>query len=269
MTIDIRDLGRTSQTSPSETGIEPKPIIALDGGAVVPPAPIEPAPPATTPTPELTPDPVPPAPASHATTPAAPDYRKKFGDSTRENQVLLGSLAEMKRVLGEVTSADIPTDEELAREYPEFDALSDFERNVLRKQSVQDRKLNKVLVIVDGVTTEAAKVQTISAFIDTRPELAGKEQSFLEFCLKPSHRGSPAETLLSAFLFEDRNAMTPGEPPAPTPVPAPAPRGLERGTPSGDAPSSIGPRKYSDEELRDLRTRDPKKYHEMIRKGQI
>lgn len=182
---------------------------------------------------------------------------------------MLGSLAEMKRVLGEVTSADIPTDEELAKEYPEFDVLSDFERNQLRRSVIQDRKLNKVLVIVDGVTTEAAKVKTISDFIDTRPELAGKEQSFLEYCLKPSHRGAPAETLLNAFLFEESKTAHTEEPPAPTPAPAQPPRGLERGTPSGDSPSSTGPRKYSDEELKDLRTRDPKKYHELIRKGQI
>lgn len=174
----------------------------------------------------------------------------------------------MKRVLGEVTSADVPSDEELAREYPEFDALSDFERNQLRRSVIQDRKLNKVLVIVDGVTTEAEKVQTINAFIATHPELAGKEDLFLSFCLKPSHRGAPAETLLGAFLFENGKTRTEGEPPA-TPAPAPAIRGLERGTPSGDTPSSTGPRKHSDEELRDLRTRDPKKYHEMIRKGQI
>lgn len=264
MNIDIR---HPSQTSPSETGTETEPVIVPEGGEPIeptPPSPVEPAPSTVEP-------PTPPAPVSPAPVvpPAPVDYKKKFSESTRETQVLLGSFADMKRVLGEVTNADIPTDEELRRDYPEYDALSDFEQNQLRRSVIQDRKLNKVLVIVDGVSTEAEKVKTISEFIDTRSELEGKEQEFLRFCLMPSHKGAPAETLLSAFLFDSGKTSAPVEPAAPAPVTPPATRGLERGTPGGDATPSIGPRKHTDEELKDLRTRDPKKYHEMIRKGQI
>lgn len=286
MTVaDIRDSRPTSQTTPSVTGKEPEPQIP-EGEATPTPSPEptpEPASPAPSPTPEPSvapeptepvapadPSPASPEPAAPAATdPAQPDYKKKFRESSRESQVLLGSFAEMKRVLGEVTSADIPTDEDLAREYPEFDVLSDFEKNQLRRTVATDRKMNKLLVIVDGVSQEGEKVKAISDFIETRPELKGKEDDFLRFCLMPSHKGAPAATLLSAYLYEEgQTAPKPDEPPAP-PAPAPAPRGLERGSPSGDTPTSTGPREYSDEELRRLRKQDPKKYHELIRKGQI
>lgn len=266
--VDIR------QTSPSETPPAPQaPEQTPESPVEVAPAPTHEAPPEPSePAPEQAPaEPAPAAEPPPPSAPVEPDYRKKFSESAREVQVLLGTFGEMKRVLGEVTNADIPTDEELAAKYPEFPMLSEFEQNTLRRQEITDRKLNKVFVIVDGATTEGERLRAINEFVSSRQELQGREQQFIEFCEKPSHKGAPAETLLSAFLYEESQGQPPATPPAATPPAEPVPpkRGLESGTPGGGTPPSTGPQPISDEELRHLRTTDPKRYNEMVRKGQV
>jgi hypothetical protein len=63
--------------------------------------------------------------------------------------------------------------------------------------------------------------------IAQKPALQGKEQAFKEFAKKPTHRGTPLETLVSAFLFESSSN------PSPTPAPT---------SPPGLLPSNGGPR---------------------------
>lgn len=255
----------------SETETKPEVIQEGTGDAVAPaegtPATVPPA----TPTPPKTP------PAT--VTPDEPDYRGKFAMSTREAQALAGELEGVSKQLGEITKEEIPTDEEMVKEYPEYEFADDFQRGILKRQAVQDRRLKAVHLSVTRMLGSVNRRNEIASAIATKSALHGKEEAFVEFASDPRRQNAPVETLVSAFLFEVKD-----ETPAPSPAPAPAPEApaptpapaepspapaLERGTPSGGEALSAPTNERTPEELKALRTSDPREYNRLVREGKI
>lgn len=193
-----------------------------------------------------------------------PDYRKKFGDSTRRNQIVESQFRELQKTLGDITKQEIPSDEEMKLTDPDWEYRNDFEKAQAIKLVVLERRQNLILNSIGSITKETEELEKLGEFIDSVPQLKGKEDEFVEFTRKPSNKGASMEVLLSAFLFEVKDE-TPADP---TPKPEDIPPSLERSTPTGgDAPKpKTG---YSDEELKELRTKNPKKYFKLIREGKI
>lgn len=193
-----------------------------------------------------------------------PDYKKKFGDSTRRNQIVESQFRELQKTLGDITKQEIPSDEEMKLTDPDWEYRNDFEKAQAIKLVVLERRQNLILNSIGSITRETEEMEKLGEFIDSVPQLKGKEEEFIEFTRKPSNKGASMEVLLSAFLFEVKDE-TPADP---TPKPEEIPPSLERATPTGgDAPKpKTG---YSDEELKELRTKNPKKYFKLIREGKI
>lgn len=212
------------------------------------------------PTPTPTPDPKP-----KVVTPPKEDWRTKFANSTRRNQIVESQFKELQKTLGDITKQEIPSDEEMKIIDPDWEYRSDFEKNLLVKQVVMDRRQNLILNSISNITKESEEVEKLGEFIDSVPELKGKESQFIEFTRKPSNKGASVEVLLSAFLYSIKDELPPEDP---TPKPEEIPPSLERATPTGgDAPKpKTG---FTDEELKNLRTKNPKKYFKLIREGKI
>lgn len=231
-----------------------------------------------TPEPVVPPVVVPPA-------PPAEDFRTKFGMSTRENQVLQGELEELDKQLGEITREEIPTDEEMVREYPEYEFAEPLMQSVLKRQAVSDRRQKGIQLNVSRFLGSVRKRNELAAVVSTNAALKGREEKFIDFASDPKRVNVPVETLVSAFLFEVKDEIV-----APVVVPAPAPvevpptppavpkkddevppaSPLERGSPSGgDRPQPPAKKERTVEELQALRTSNPKEYNELVRRGEI
>lgn len=196
------------------------------------------------------------------------DYRKKFSESTRRNQIVESQFKELQKVLGDITKTEVPTDDEMVAITPDWEYLSDREKNAERKLVVLERRQNHIIGTLGNIASETENASKLDEFIASETRLAGKEEDFLAFIQRPANKGATMEVLLNAFLFEAKEEVTP-----PTPATPPTeeiPPSLERGNSSGNMPPvSTGAKEYSDEEIKVLRTQNPKKYFELIRKGQI
>lgn len=201
-------------------------------------------------------------------TPEAPDYRKKFSESTRRNQIVESQFRELQKVLGDITKQEVPTDDEMRVTDADWEYRSDYEKMMAKKSVVLERRQNLILASINNIATESEFARSIDEFISTKPELKNKEEAFFEFASKPANRGASPDVLLSAFLFEVKD-VTPEQDQSPKPKAEKRPQ-LARGTGRGGNES---PKKkegtYSDEEIKLLRTKDPKKYFDLIRKGKI
>lgn len=203
-------------------------------------------------------------------TPAVPevDYKKKFGDSTRRNQIVESQFKELQKVLGDITRQEIPSDEEMKSIDPDWEYRSDFEKNLSLKIVVQERRQNQILNTIGNITKESELADEIVSFIDNNPELEGKDAEFYNFVTDPKNRGASMEVLLGAFLHKE--GITPKAPIAPQdPTPEERAPSLNRSTPRGGNPPKEIKTGYSDSELKELRTKDPKKYFKMIRDKKI
>lgn len=210
-------------------------------------------------TPEVTPKPeAPPV-----------DFKDKFKNSTRRNQIVEAQLKELTKVLGDITKQEVPSDEEMTATDPDWEYRSDFEKNQAIKLVVLERRQNNILNTFSNITRESESTEKIFEFIESTEQLKGKEEKFYTFATDPKNAGAPAEVLLKAFLFEVDGSL-----PAPVAPVVPekkekAPQ-LSRATPTNGQsgkPKQAGT--YSDEELTQLRTKNPKKYFQLIRQGKI
>lgn len=214
------------------------------------------------PTPEPTPTPEPPK----KETPAV-DYKKKFGDSTRRNQIVESQFRELQKVLGDITKQEIPTDEEMRVTDPEWDYRSDFEKNMAIKTVVLERRQNQILNTIGNITRETEDLSKLTDYIESEPKLKGKEDEFIEFATKPANRGASMEVLLKAFLF-DGIEENPSDP-TPEPKPKETPPSLSRATPTGGNPPKKTKTEYSPEEIKHIRQTDHKRYMKLVREGKI
>lgn len=212
------------------------------------------------PTPEPEPKPEPP---KKETPPV--DFKKKFGDSTRRNQIVESQLKELQKVIGDITQQEIPTDEEMRVTDADWEYRSDFEKNMAIKTVVLERRQNKILATLGNITKETEDSTKLTQYIESEPKLQGKEDAFYEFATKPSNKGASMEVLLNAFLFEVKDE-TPSDP---TPKPKETPPSLSRATPSGGNPPIKKNVAYSPEEIKHIRTTDHKRYNKLVREGKI
>lgn len=224
---------------------------------------------------------VPPAPPTPPAPPAE-DYRTKFGMSTRENQVLQGELEGLKQTLGEITKEEIPSDEEMVQKYPEFEFAEPLMQSVLKRQEVLERRIKKGELGITRVLGSVQRRNELAAVVATNAALRGKEEAFITFASDPNRQNAPVATLVSAFLYEVKDetpapvVVTPPAPETPPAPPAPAKDDeapapvLERGTPSGGEPPKPPVKtERTAEELKELRTSNPKEYNRLLRLGQL
>lgn len=213
-------------------------------------------------------DPVPPVatpPEQPPTPPAEPkpeetvDYWKnKFSQSSREANLL--REAEEARKKAEQDSTKQPTESDLRQAFPSWDGMTETEKDLARESLVTRRmaesagKLSQEQQAINSWNT------SIELAIASNDALLGKEQLFRQFASQPKYRGTDMTLLVDAFLH--KNA------PAPAPAPAPTPRpGLEPGNGGPRTPDK--PKTLSADELKAMRTTDPKGYQDYLKTHEV
>lgn len=190
------------------------------------------------------------------------DYKERYSQSTREAQVLAAKNKKLVETIDEAANLAEPTEDELRREYSDWDQMTDKEKRLFKDNLINKRKFNLVHeAVLDArkVDEWAEKVDTFvtkKTLLDEYPQLEGKEDDFKTFAMKPSRRGVDLEDLARAYLY---NAD-----PAP-----PKHRGslLETGT--GGPREKETNRGYTPEEVKRIRETDQRKYQQLIKEGKI
>ena len=195
--------------------------------------------------------------------PEGPDYKKKFGESTKENQIVAAKAKEFESRIKDLTNINEPTDEELKVEFPNFDDMSDNER-LLAKEVIKSRRMagNATNLVLDMVKSDRERSELKDVY-SKYPDLASRAEQFEAYRNKPSHKGAPIEVLAKAFLQDFKEEIDEAKPKKPKEKPKP---GLEPGSGGGQPPA---PATISDEEAAKIRKTDPKRYAELIKKGLI
>ena len=180
-----------------------------------------------------------------------------------------GQKAELEKTLADITKQERPTDEEMRQAEPNWDYLSDFEKNQAIKTEILTRKQAK-RDLEDAAKRKAEEdLEALEAYCFNEPKLKGKEEEFAKFATSKKNRGAPMEVLLNAFLFEVGGATPPAPAADPTPPQPETPPSLNRSTPTGGNPPVETPKGLSDEDIEHIRKTDHKRYNEMVRTGQI
>ncbi len=184
-----------------------------------------------------------------------PDYKTKFAESTRENQILQSKLNhyESRREL-----TNEPTEAELQAAFPTWAFMAETEKDIARRQLVSERKAEAALAAQQEREAEEQWNNQLEFAITSNPSLQGRESQFKEYASKPSHRGAPMDVLVDAFLHKSTSQPKPKTDPKP---------GLE--TASGGPKEPAKPKKVSLEEAKVIRETDYKRYLELVKTGQI
>lgn len=202
--------------------------------------------------------PVTPEPEQPPVQPTVPpvDYEKKFADSTRENQLLRERIAAEEKAKQE--SIKEPTDSDLRTAFPLWDSMSDTEKELARRTVRAERIGGNAAQLAQDLQAERSWNTSIELALASNNALQGKEQAFRQYASKPQYRGIPLDVLVDAFL--QKNVT----PPAPVVTPKP---GLEPG--GGGPRETPKPKGLSTDELRALRTSNPKAYQDYIKTHDI
>lgn len=188
------------------------------------------------------------------------DYRKKFSESTTENQILQAKIKQLEERLGKESRDEVPVESELKKLYPYWDDMTDVERKTVEENLSLKRRLSRLEQDFGGMKTETEWERQLGDFLekakilDKYPELEGKEKDFRDFAKKPTHKGVDLNVLADAFLYKTKGETMPTKKGAV----------LERG--SGGPKTTPPTKKMTPEELKVLREADYKKYKEIITK---
>jgi len=209
-----------------------------------------------TPEPNLEPEPQIQTPSEPEPEPQPePDYKTKFAESTREAQILAERNKQLEERLNSLTITSLPNDDELRANMPDWDEFSDEGKSILKRQYMVEKIAAEAqriaLDILENKKWGEDLVRTLTEF----PDLKGREEEFKKFAYKPTHKGVDLKVLAKSFLFDIKK-----DTPAPPSVP-----GLEKGSGGPkDTPTELTP-----EQISEIRTKDPKRYRQMLLDGKI
>ena len=193
------------------------------------------------------------------------DYQDKFKNSAREALILHARNKQFQESIEKASTISEVTDDEMV-EYAksrniDIESLEDYQLAIIKDTIMA----NKRFAVIQQTAEESKKIDQWADKVDTfvsdernleqYPEIAGQENEFREFCMKPSRRGLEMDILVKAFLFDVEKA------------PAKKKSLLLSGGNGGS--SAPKPRQMSAEDAKILRTTSPKKYNQLLKEGKI
>ena len=134
-------------------------------------------------------------------------YKKKFSASSRENQRINAKNRVINKALADAEDVPEPTEEELTREFPDWDLMSDVEKH-LAKETVISRNWRKVISEAKEQATKIEKWnESVEEFVDdpktlNEYSLEGKTDEFREFATQEPNNNVPLNILVGAFLHQ-------------------------------------------------------------------
>jgi hypothetical protein len=194
------------------------------------------------------------------------DYKKKFVESSRENQVLHSKSKKIAEAFNQAGQTPEPTDEELKSEYRDWEDMTTTEQKFAKDILHNKRKFT----VLDTANQEFKNIEVWNEKVDSfvgdpktltdNPELDGREYEFKLYASKATRRGVDFEDLVSSFLYTvDKEKAS-----------KPSKKGSMFETGGGgaiDKGNKSG--MLSVDEGRILRQTDYKKYKEMLVAGKI
>mgnify|MGYP001230947558 CR=1 FL=1 len=134
--------------------------------------------------------------------------KKKSAASARENQKIYAKNRVITKAIIDAEEVPEPTEEELVKEFPDWDLMSDTEK-VFAKETVVSRSWRQTISKAKEQATKIEKWnESVETFIDDpvtlsdNPELEGKTDEFKTFATDESNNSVPFKILVSAFLHE-------------------------------------------------------------------
>jgi hypothetical protein len=191
--------------------------------------------------------------------------KKRYSDSSAEALVLHSKSKKMVEAIEKAGEVEEPTDEEMKKEYADWEVMSDFERKMAQNDLTNRRKLEAIAQVakdfkdMESWNTKIDEFLTDPEVLALHPELEGQEGDFKIFSTKETRRGVDFEDLVSAFLYTQEGK----------PKPKNKGKMFEVGSGGISEKPKITPGKISHEEGQRLRILDYKKYIEMVRTDKI
>lgn len=197
------------------------------------------------------------------------DYKEKYSDSTREATALHFKNKKLNDTIAEADTLPQPTLEELKAYSLEqgtpYDELDDFSQNILKKTLVNEKKFEMIAEVsrtskkidewAKAVDDFTGSPETVAKF----PSLSDHEIEFKKYSMKEARRGMDMEDLVASFLFNVKDdSPTPKKPGKKTSM-------LLTSKGSGDGVPK--PKKLNADDLRIIRTKDPRRYERLVKDG--
>lgn len=137
-----------------------------------------------------------------------PSVEERYKNSTQEAQILHSKTKKMQEAFKKVKNVAEPTVEEMTKEYPEWEDMSDLEKRLATKDWKNDRRFEAINEIAEETENAEAWSGKVDTFIDDpetlqkNPKLEGKVEKFKLFANKNTRRGVDFDDLIKAFLFD-------------------------------------------------------------------
>lgn len=140
------------------------------------------------------------------------DYKKRYTESTREAQKLYKNNVKVREAIDEAENIPVPTEEEMAKEYSEWDVMSDLEKRLATDNLVNKRKFDllhsasQVTKSIEAWNTKVDEYISDPKTMIDYPELEGKEDEFKIYSTGKEGIGTNFDILVGAFLHNlERN----------------------------------------------------------------
>jgi len=193
-----------------------------------------------------------------------PDYKKKYIASQQESLILHAKNKQVNEALDKVSKFADPTQEELKKEYTDWDVMSEFEKKMAKESSVNTKRFKAFeKLTIDNKSIEAWNTK-VNEYIGNpktliaSPELEGKEAEFKLFAIKQTRVNMDFDDIKAAFLYDaTKNAK-----------PKSKGKMMETGT-GGPANKGKKPGILTIEEGRTLRNRDYTQWKRKLDAGKI
>ncbi len=192
------------------------------------------------------------------------EKEEKLSASARENQKIYAKNRVLNQALIEAEDAPEPTEEELTKEYPDWEVMSDTERKLAKDNETSKRWMGKVREAQNQAKKIEKWNESVDKFADDpvtlneNPELEGKIDAFREFAKQESSNSVPFNILVGAFLHEKSKEVFPNKG-----------KMFETGTGGPNDKGQQKSGKISIEEGRKLRENNYDKWKEYVKAGKI
>ena len=191
-------------------------------------------------------------------------YKKKFSESSRENQRINAKNRVINKAIADASEVEEPTDDELVKEYSDWDMMSDVEKHFAKETVISRRWRNTIAEAKEQATKIERWNESVDEFIDEPktlikyPALEGKTAEFREFALTESNNNVPFNILTSAFLHDNQTKQVKNKG-----------RMFEKGSGGGNEKPKFNKGTITLEEARKLRENDYNEYKRILIAGKI
>ena len=134
--------------------------------------------------------------------------KEKNVASSREAQILHAKNRKITEAIENASDIPEPTEDEMKKEYSDWDVMSDFEKKMAKQTLTSSRRFNTIGEVTKEFKDLDAWEKKVEDFVDDpnslvkHPRLDGKQEEFRTFATKPSRRGVSFEDLIPAFLYK-------------------------------------------------------------------